>query len=292
MGMLPGGYWDASGRLHREFELATLTGREEELLAQARQPQTATLVTEVLSRCVSRLGDVAPVTPEVARQLLVADRQYLLLRLREATFGALVRANLRCPWPSCGEQVSIDFSVTDVPVEEAPHRAPAHTMTVSAEAAGDPDGIEVTFRLPNGSDQEDLSALVTANEAEALTRLLSRCVQRIGTHSPPTPEQVAALSTLARSEIEERMHQLAPKVEQNMEATCSECGRGFAAPFDIHRFFLGELRTDRDLLYQEVHYLAYHYHWSEQEIMSMPRDRRRTYIDVLADAIEVMNSGS
>jgi hypothetical protein len=103
-------------------------------------------------------------------------------------------------------------------------------------------------------------------------------------------EQVAGLSALARSQIEERMRQLAPAVEQAMEAKCAECGRTFVAPFDIQRFFLGELRTDSDLLYQEVHYLAYHYHWSEHEIMEMTRDRRRRYIDVLADAIEVLNS--
>ena len=46
-------------------------------------------------------------------------------------------------------------------------------------------------------------------------------------------------------------------------------------PFDLHRFFFGELRTDSDLLYRQVHYLAYHYHWGESEIMAMPRDKRQ-----------------
>lgn len=294
MGVLPGGYWDTTGRLHREFELATLTGREEELLAQARQPQTATLVTEVLSRCVRRLGEISPVPPEVARQLLVADRHYLLLQLRRATFGDQVRANLICPWPDCGQRVSIDFSIAAVPVAEAVHRAPVHTMTLSVAAldGGDAAGTEVSFRLPNGADQEELCERLAHNEAQALTLLLARCVRRIGLHDPPDAHQVAALSALARSEIEERMQQLAPKVEQTMEATCAECGRTFTAPFDIQRFFLGELRTDGELLYQEVHYLAYHYHWSEREIMEMTRDKRRRYIDVLADAIEVLNSGA
>lgn len=304
MGVLPGGYWDGTGRLHREFELAALTGREEELLAQTRRPQTATLVTEVLSRCVRRLGEISPVPPEVARQLLVADRHYLLLQLRQATFGDLVRANLICPWPDCGRRVSLDFSLAEVPVEQPRQRAPVHTMTLSAAAlhggdaardAVNPDDAalaEVSFRLPNGADQEELSERLAHNEAEALTLLLSRCVQRIGPSGPPDEHQVAALSALARSEIEECMQQLAPKVEQTMEATCAECGRTFVAPFDIQRFFLGELRTDGELLYQEVHYLAYHYHWGEQEIMEMTRDKRRRYIDVLADAIEVLNSGA
>ena len=60
-----------------------------------------------------------------------------------------------------------------------------------------------------------------------------------------------------------------------MEAQCPECGHDFSVPFDPQEFFFGELRTSRDFLYREVHYLAYHYHWSEQEIMAMPRDKRR-----------------
>jgi hypothetical protein len=289
MDLLPGGYWDATGRLHREFELSCLTGREEELLAEARRPQTATLVTEVLSRCLLRLGGISPVPPEVVRELQVADRQYLLLRVRQATFGDLVRANLFCPWPDCGERVSLDFSIDAVPVEEARDRAPAYTMTLSAAAAGG-EPTEVAFRLPNGADQEALAGRVEANEAEALTLLLARCVRRIGADEPPGVDRMAALSAPARREIEDRMYQLAARVEQAMEATCARCGRAFVAPLDIHRFVLGELRTDRDLLYREVHYLAYHYHWSEHEIMAMTRDKRRTYIDVLADAIEVLNS--
>ena len=296
MGMLPGGYWDAAGGLHREFELSALTGREEELLAQAGRSQSATLVSEVLSRCVRRLGEISPVPPDVMRRLLVADRQYLLLQVRRATFGDMVHADLVCPWPDCGTQVSVDFPVGDVPVAEPPYRAPLHTMTLSAAAlAADPDlggDGEVTFRLPDGSDQEELSPLLAQNEAEALTRLLCRCVQRIGPYRPPDREQMSALSALARAEIEERMRQVAPKVEQSMAANCVGCGRTFVAPFDVQRFLLGELRTDGQLLYQEVHYLAYHYHWSEHEIMGMTRDKRRTYIDVLADAIEVLNSGA
>lgn len=293
-GVLPGGYWDAAGRLHRAFELSALTGREEELLARTEPQQSpAALVTEVLTRCVRRLGDISPVPPEVARRLLVADRQFLLLQLRRATFGDLVRAHLFCPWADCGERVSLEFSLADLPVEEAKDRAPVHAMTLSAAALpdGDPAAAEVCFRLPDGSDQEELSDRLADNEAAALTLLLMRCVQRLGTQEAPSYERISELSARARAEIEERMAQLAPKVQQTLEACCAECGRTFATPFDIQRYFFGDLRTDHALLYQEVHYLAYHYHWGEREIMEMSRDKRRTYIETLADAIEVANGG-
>jgi uncharacterized protein DUF6760 len=271
MDQLPGGYWDSGGRLHRSFELSALTGREEELLLTAGA-ETASLVTAVLSRCLVRLGDLSPVPSAVVRSLLVGDRQYLLLRLRQLTFGDAVRANLLCPWPECGGRVSATFSLSSVPVVAPPERAPTFTVPVR--------DAEVTFRLPTGADQEELSALAATNEAEALTRLLARCV--VGS-------SVEDLSSAARAELEDHMSRLAPRVEQTMELACVECGRTFLAPFDIHRFLLGELRTDRELLYQEVHYLAFHYHWSESEIMAMPREKRRTYIEVLGDAIEVLN---
>jgi hypothetical protein len=290
-GVLPGGYFDASGRLQRDFDLAVLTGREEELLTQAHHPRPPALVTEVLSRCVRRLGDISPVPPEVARDLLVADRLYLLLQLRAATFGDRVRATLVCPWPGCGERVSLEFGLSDIPVEAPPQPGPLHTMTLSAAAAAGRDGCEVVFRLPTGADQEELSGLLEDNEAAALTALLARCVRRIGADQDPDEASVAALPARARAEIEDRMRQVAPNVGQTMDASCTECGRAFAAPFDIQRFFLGELRTDGARLYQEIHYLAYHYHWSESEIMAMTRDKRQTYIDVLADAIGALNDG-
>lgn len=285
-GVLPGGWFDAEGRLHRDFDLAVLTGREEELLSQAHHPRPAALVTEVLSRCVRRIGRISPVPPEVARGLLIADRLYLLLRLRRETFGERVRATLACPWPGCGERVSLDFAISDVAVEAPPQPGPVHTMTLSGA-----DGREVAFRLPTGADQEELSELLEENEAVALTALLARCVRRIGADEHPDTASIAGLPARARAEIEERMRQVAPSVAQTMDAVCSGCGRAFTAPFDVQRFFLGELRTDGTRLYQEVHYLAYHYHWAEGEIMAMTRDRRQTYIDVLADAIGALNDG-
>ncbi|MEV0293898.1 DUF6760 family protein [Nocardia sp. NPDC050710] len=287
MDELPGGYWDSDGRLHRGFELVPLTGRDEESLAGAIGARPATFVTEVLSRCVGRIGAISPVSAQVARELLVGDRQYLLLRLRAATFGERVRAHLICPWPDCGKPASLDFSIADVPVTSVAERAPRHTMTVSDNS----EPLEIEFRLPNGADQEAVSGLLGTNEAAALTALLARCVVRIGSRTPPDEQQIAALSPRARFAIEERMAALAPRVDQTMHTACPECHRTFVAPFDIQHFFFGEFRTDNDTLYREVHYLAYHYHWSEHEIMGLTRDKRHRYIDVLAGALEEYDDG-
>lgn len=292
--VLPGGLVDDQGVLHDDVDLRALSGREEELLVARSGRDTASLVTALLSRCVERIGTIAPVDDEVARRLLVPDRQFLLLRLREATFGERVSGSVPCPWPDCGTRVGVSFSTADVPVEPSTDKGPDYSCTLSPEAmpgaAAEADRT-VRFRLPNGGDQEAIAPLLAENEAAALTGLLARCVTAIGHEQPPGEEAVSRLSPRARHEIEEAMQRVSPHVSLVMDATCVECGRQFSTPFDLQRFFFGELRLTRDLLYREVHYLAYHYHWSEHEIMDMARSQRRQYIDVLADEIERLNAG-
>lgn len=291
---LIGGYVDRKGVVHRDALLTPLTGQEEELLAGSGKGPTASLVTAILKSCIHRIGTISPVTGEVARGLLVADRQYLLLKLREVTFGDHVQTTIFCPWPACGEKVDIEFSIKHIPVVESTDKGPVYTVTLSPEAVFyDKRGegyAEIEFRLPNGGDQEALSAVMVENEALALTGLLERCIKKIGPVENPEKELIAQISPAARMEIENQMDKLAPKVNLTMGAKCPECGREFSLPFELQDFFFGELRVSRDLLYREIHYLAYHYHWSEQEIMQMPREKRRRYIEVLADEIERLNN--
>ena len=169
-------------------------------------------------------------------------------------------------------------------------------MTLSAAAADGDRPIEVVLpaahrRRPGGA----IAVCWRATRRAALTALLARCVQRIGPHDDHrTRSQIAgAVRALASAEIE-AAHGAAGAEGRRRRWTprCAECGRAFTAPFDVQRFFFGELRTDATCSTSEVHYLAYHYHWSEREIMAMTRDKRQKYIDVLADAIEVLNGGA
>ncbi len=290
--ILPGGWVDAQGSVHREVRYAPLTGREEALLADNRQNQAAQ-VTSILSRCLKQIGTLTPISESHVQNLLVTDRDFLLLKLREANFGTQFQATIPCPWPDCGEKVDIDFSTGDIPVTASQDKGPLYTKTLSPEAAFVENGLthrEVRFRLPTGADQELISPRLSENESLALAELLARCIHSIGSMQIESPEQIENLSPLARMEIEREMLRVAPKIELNMDVNCPECARLFTVPFDLQDFFFGEMRTSRDLLFREVHYLAYHYHWSEKEIMEMPKNQRRNYIEILADEIERLNN--
>ncbi len=293
---LPGGYIDGQGVRHREIELRALTGREEEILACRSGQASAPMVTEIITRCLTRLGAVGPVSRDIARWLLVADRQYIVLKLRELTFGERVWTTVKCPAPGCGSKVDIDFSLRDVPVKELAEQKPFYSLGLSPESvlrtAEGKVFRKVLFRLPNGEDQEAVSPLLASNEAAALSLLLERCIVGIGPVPNPAKELVAMLSPLARLEIEKAMEDAAPRLDLRMAATCPECLGEFEIPFCPQEMFFGESRTSLDLLYREVHSLAYHYHWSEREIMEMTREKRGRYIEILVDELERMNDGA
>lgn len=265
---LPGGVVDDAGQRHQQAVVRALSGHEEELLAGAGAA-AARLATIVLGRCVERIGTLC-VTEELIRSLTVGDRQVLLMGLRQATFGPWVAAVVRCPWPDCGEQMDIGFSIPDIPVRPAGDPGADHEVTL-------PDaGAVLRFRLPTGADQEAIGAWAADDPLGALEALLHRCV--------PGAES-AGLRPGDRAAIERAMLTASFGPELSFGARCPECARSFTLPFDVQDFFFGEVTCTPDLLLREVHQLALNYHWSEQDILTLSRDRRQRYLALLATEI-------
>nr|NIM16422.1 hypothetical protein [Candidatus Aminicenantes bacterium]NIM81468.1 hypothetical protein [Candidatus Aminicenantes bacterium]NIN22576.1 hypothetical protein [Candidatus Aminicenantes bacterium]NIN44655.1 hypothetical protein [Candidatus Aminicenantes bacterium]NIN89186.1 hypothetical protein [Candidatus Aminicenantes bacterium] len=151
---------------------------------------------------------------------------------------------------------------------------------------GGKNHFQVEFRLPNGGDQEELASLAVENEAEAVNELFSRCICRIGRLTKIDRSMVKKLPARARETIENKMEELAPQVDPDMEATCPECETLFTLHFNMSQFFLNELKINLDQLYQEVHFLAFYYKWSESEILAMTNKKRRKYLELLGDHLE------
>ncbi|MBI5559229.1 MAG: hypothetical protein HY885_16520 [Deltaproteobacteria bacterium] len=282
---LPGGYVDGDGQIRREVVLSPLSGLAEKMVAGRNGAVTAAIVSALLSHGIERIGPIVDISEETARNLLVGDRHFLLLKLREMTFGHAIQAVVTCCRPDCGERLDIDFLTDNIPVIPSPQHSLFYEMRLSREAGGH----TVTFRLPNGGDQERLSHLVDGDETMAADQLLARCIRGIGPVCQPAMADIISLPDAAKAEIEREMDRLAPKVGLDMEAVCPECGHTFSPCFDLQEFFLTELNTRLDLLLKEVHYLAYHYHWSEKEILGMTRENRHRYIEILAEEMERMN---
>lgn len=77
--VLPLGYADADGNLHREGVMVRATAADE--ILPLRDPRVeknpAYLVVIVLSRVITRLGSVSQITPKVIEDLYATDLAYL-----------------------------------------------------------------------------------------------------------------------------------------------------------------------------------------------------------------------
>jgi hypothetical protein len=107
---LPRGYVDASGAVHREGVMRLATARDEiEPLRDAEvRRNEAYLAVLLLSRVVTRIGDVSDVTPAVIEELYAADFDHLQrLYERLNTDGEAVGA-VTCP--HCAQAFEVDLT--------------------------------------------------------------------------------------------------------------------------------------------------------------------------------------
>jgi hypothetical protein len=241
---LPVGHVDDDGRLHKLATLRKMTGHEEALLGDRKLRQNGgRLVTEVLSSCVKKLGELEPVTPQVISSLTSADRNYLLLELRKITFGDEIDATYVCP--VCGETTRLLQDLNELPVRKLNGEGPIQIAVELDDGYEDRDGEfyrQMVFRLPNGLDEERVAAISKDNPSRGMTALLTRCLVALGDMPQERREGLGTkvindLTMADRGCIEQTFRQEMPGLDMSQEVECGSCGRRFQTTLDLTGFF-------------------------------------------------------
>jgi hypothetical protein len=198
--------------------------------------------------------------PELVRGLAVADRQFLV-RLLAAELGR-DREWLTADCPACGE--AFDFQVTQsaLPVKEA---GPSFPQAAAATSWG-----EVRLRVPDGSDQEAVAGI--AEPEAAVVALLRRCLLEPAADLPADGWSEADLAA-----CDAALEATSPEVSLEVLASCPACGaesRVAVDPYLCLSHAAGEI-------FEQVHALASAYHWSQAEILALPRSRRVLYLRLI-----------
>jgi hypothetical protein len=256
--------------------LKPVTGFDEEFLVEQNGRLTpAARTTHLLSRCLERLGPVTQVIPEIVRQLSVGDREALMLHLRRITLGERVSCVLSCP--SCEAKMDLDLRVAELLQAPYPYAGRTH----STEIHDGETAYYVSFRVPNGEDQEAVAELASKSITSAVETILRRCVTELTRADEPVDE----FPPIVIEKVQEKMAELDPQAEIVFDLRCPECSARFTVPFDAADYVCRELMSAEQDFYREVHSLSFHYHWSEDAVLALPRRKRQIYVDVLADEL-------
>jgi hypothetical protein len=257
---LPGGVL-LDGRLRRDYRFRPVTGAVERAIADSgllasSLPQQ---VTRILTACLVDLAGRA-VDETRVRELCSGDRQFLMLQL-EALIDPAPRW-VTAPCRGCEELIQFQITPGSLPVKPAGDGYPETRLALSVG--------QVQLRVPTGADEEAI-----ANHAQSqppLPHMFTRLVTMNG-HAV----EAAALSESDRERIDTKLDEMSPQPALSAEIDCPYCGLGQELAIDASAW----IARDGYRLDLEVHTLAMHYHWSEQEILQLPRPRRERYLQLI-----------
>jgi hypothetical protein len=108
--LLPRGYVDSSGRVHRDglMRLATALDEIDPLQDPRAQQNTGYLPILLLSRVIRQLGDLPAITPDVIEQLYVSDLVYLEDLYQRINSPEPVIMGVVCP--QCSERLQVQVA--------------------------------------------------------------------------------------------------------------------------------------------------------------------------------------
>lgn len=271
--VLPRGLYDAGGACHREAVLRPIRGYEEMALAGAG----SSAASAFLAACVDRIGDFSPIEPAHAAALTRGDRQHIALQLRARLFGDRVSLVLTCPNPSCGELADLDLSVAAI--SAAPDRVVPEVLSIET-----PEGT-ARVREPTGADDE-LMERATGDRRARSALLWSRLLVDLDGRGALTPDAFQRLAAPTRHAIATGLADRGGALDLAFLSTCPACHALLETELDPIDLLVRELRFGAERLLAEIHCFAWYYHWSEDDVLALPRARRWRYLELLARQVE------
>ena len=241
---LPVGHVDDDGKVHRTAVLRKMTGRDEAVMVEKRNRNNgARMISELLGNCLLRIGDLERPGLRTAQQLYSADRHYLLVKLREITFGTEMPATYACP--TCRESTQVVEDLSALPVRRLEDgELPGDIVVELEDGYVDRDGeayMSAVFRHPIGADEEKIAAKSRENVSQGKNALMARCLTALGAMPEQKREALGTaifndLTLSDRASVDAALNGDGPGVQLRREVVCSGCGRDYTATLDMSNF--------------------------------------------------------
>jgi hypothetical protein len=190
----------------------------------------------------------------------LARRNAALLELRISRWGTALEGLAECP--ECGAELELTLDLPQLVADPDP----PSEVRVPVEAG------ELRARLPAPAD---LEAAARIPEPDAAARALAeRCLLEAPPHALPLSDEAVAA-------IGESMADADPAGALVLALDCTECRHRWEETIDLADFVSADAHGDVRRIAGEVHTLASAYGWSEADVLALPVERRRLYVELV-----------
>lgn len=256
-----------NGHWIRRATIRNLTGSDEKMIADLRPTIPPYSKVVMLLARITTFEKEEGEPEALIKKISLGDRALLLLNARKLVLGDIISCTVDCP--KCRKPMSVDLSVSKL-------LAHAEQSTTEDDDYKIQDcGYTIHVKPLTGEDQ-DFAFAKSKSTDELVQNIARACIVR------SDPELPAELPEKLLESIGSRIEKLDPLSDISFSLSCPECNQGFPASFDAEHFIFREIATSLyPQLEREVHWLAFHYHWSEKDILALPSSRRKRYVELV-----------
>jgi hypothetical protein len=207
-----------------------LNGRDEETISKS--PNVAKAMITILNLGIETIGGKVP-DQDAIDSLLAADRDLLLMKIREITFGAELESVMACPFCNEESEITLDLS-EDIPVTYLEDPIRDRNFTVPLRNGG-----VAEVRLPTGITQKNLaSAVGNKTVAELNTLMLYGCIRTINGRDVLDVSQILSMGIADRNAIAEELTKRTPGPQwTDVTKECPNCGEEVPLPLSADALF-------------------------------------------------------
>lgn len=209
-----------------EAELREMTGAEESLLTNRRLMKDGEGVNQVLRDCLVRLGDRTELAAKDVLDLLSGDRLFLLVKLRQISFGDEVDLSLACPAKDCGEVTDVHIALDDL---EATPYGTEREFIFELPRTKKP----VIFTLMDGHMEKRLASLKDPNLHSAM---LMRVKEIDG--KAPNRNSLTELPAFDLYALRAEMQRVDGGIDTTVHTVCASCGARIVTRLEAEPPFL------------------------------------------------------
>jgi hypothetical protein len=229
---LPAGIWH-KGQAHRDVEITPMTGLTRKAIARKEARANPSKVTDIiLGQCIKRIGPFTHINNKVLENLVLGDKDFLLLEIRRVSMGDTFKSNVTCA--SCKSDIEVTFHIDELEViraNEGDYEVidGQRVFRVQNEKLK----IDAVLRYPIGSDQEALVGVSDRNPVEANFKLYAECMlQWAGEEGPFRSTFFERMPVMILDEFEDLFTKAQPGPVFEQSVGCPSCSANIEFTFE------------------------------------------------------------